>query len=140
MQMQFISDFEGKFMRQHRSFFESFRKRVGMYVMENRYVAVASFVEGYDAACEGGVLVGFREWLIIRLRFGQNLSWPALVLHAAFPDAQSPQDCLGVQENSELIAIETLFDLILEFDAAKQRTEGLRLIYADFEKVLSELV
>ncbi|MDX6744656.1 hypothetical protein [Actinocorallia sp. A-T 12471] len=38
-----------------------------------------AFVLGCDAGTSGVLLAGFREWLIVRLGDGNNLSWPALV-------------------------------------------------------------
>ena len=41
-----------------------------MYVLNETYESAAAFVLGYDAACEGGPLMGFREWLVLRIGSG----------------------------------------------------------------------
>ena len=53
-------------MRHHRELFEAVRKYTGMYVYPETYQAVSALVLGYDLACEGGVLEGFREWLQLK--------------------------------------------------------------------------
>jgi hypothetical protein len=120
-------------MQQHRSLFESVRKRTGMFFQQETYAVVAAFLFGYDAACEGGVLAGFREWLVVRLGGGANLSWTALVLHVAFPDAPSPQDVVSVEPATERHAIDTLFELLEEFDSVRRKPDGLKDIFIAYE-------
>lgn len=115
-------------MSDHTKLFENVRKRTGMYVLQQTYDSVASFVLGYDAACEGGPLMGFREWLVLREPSGANLAWPALVLHIAFPQAGDPQKELG-DPTAERHAIDTLFDLIAEFDKVRAQHDGLKKIF-----------
>lgn len=121
-------------MRHHRELFENVRTRTDMYLRQGTYAVVAAFVCGYDEAGEGGVLAGFREWLVVRLGTGTNLSWPALVLHAAFPHSESPQDEPSRSPESERHAIETLFGLIAEFDEARAKREGLREILVSYDR------
>src|SRR5262249_60017406 len=98
-------------MRHHRELFETVRRRTGMYLHPETYASVAGFVCGYDAAYEGGVLAGFREWLVIRLETGSNLGWSALVLHAAFPKAPSPQEATLAGAQTGGHRIDPLFNL-----------------------------
>src|SRR5687767_7604818 len=100
----------------HRELFAKVRERTGMYFQEQTYAVVAAFVLGYDQACEGGVLTGFREWLVMRIGRGSNLTWPPLVLHAAFPESVSPQEAVHMSPSAQKHAIETLFHLIAQFD------------------------
>lgn len=127
-------------MQQHRSLFESVRSRTGMYFSQETYAVVAAFVFGYDAACEGGLLAGFREWLVVRLRTGSNLHWTALVLHAAFPDAASPQEAASAGSAAERHAIDTLFDLLAEFDAVRANKDGLKDVFVAYENCMRESV
>lgn len=120
-------------MRNHHELFESVRKRTGMYFQQETYAVVAAFMLGYDVACEGGLLVGFREWLVVRLGTGSNLAWSALVLHAAFPQAQSPQQEVLSGPNAERRAIETFFDLLAEFERARSQPDGLKEIFIAFD-------
>ncbi len=121
-------------MRHHREVFEAMRARPGMYVRDVRYSVVAAFLLGYDAACEGGVLVGFREWLAVRLGAGWNLDWQALVLDIAFPETQSAEAAVSASPDSEQRAIDTLFALIAEFEEARRGPDALMTIYASYQK------
>lgn len=121
-------------MRHHKELFEALRNRTGMYVQQETYVVVAAFVLGYDEAHEGGVLAGFREWLVVRLDGSANLDWPSLVLQVAFPNARVPEDELTGTPNGDRHAIETLFDLIIEFDVARAGRNGLVNILVAYER------
>ena len=116
-------------MSSHTKLFENVRKRTGMYVLRETYEAVAAFVLGYDAACEGGPLLGFREWLVLRLGSGANLAWPALVLQIAFPEAEDPETELS-NPSADRRAIDTLFDLIAKFDEVRSQPDGLKTIFS----------
>jgi hypothetical protein len=125
-------DFE-HMTRDHRELFENVRNRTGMYFQQETYAVVAAFLLGYDSACEGGLLAGFREWLVVRLGTGSNLAWSALVLHAAFPNAPSPQQEVLNGPSTERRAIETLFDLLTEFEEVRSQPDGLRKIFGAFD-------
>lgn len=112
----------------HNDVFDRIRKQPGMYLQETTYAAAAAFVLGYDLACEGGALVGFREWLVLRLGKGSNLAWFALVPHYAFPESSSPQDAVTANSDAQRHAIDTLFDLIAEFQRERCEPDGLRTI------------
>lgn len=90
---------------------------------------------GYDAAAEGGVLVGFHEWLVPRVGEGANLGWPALVLHLAFPRSKNVHEELR-QGGNQTFAIDFLFRTIAEFDDDRSKPEGLRRIYLEYERWL----
>lgn len=119
-------------MKGHAELFEKVRSRTGMYVQEETYAVVAAFVLGYDMACEGGVLSGFREWLVMRVGSGANLGWSALVLDCAFPDSKPPEAALSASPTSQRHAIDTLFALLAEFEQEKSRPDGLRRIFVAF--------
>ena len=107
-----------------------------MYLQEPSYQSVVALVLGYDMASEGGVLIGFREWLITRLATGNNFAWPALVLRATFPDAVDVSAVVSANSEAQRRAIDRLFELIAEFDDVRRAPDGLRKIYADYEKWL----
>src|SRR5262245_323154 len=107
-------------MRHHQELFERVRKRPGMYLpCWDTFPEVVGFVTGYDYACEGGTLCGFKQWLVLRLGFGSNLGWPALVLDAAFPDSKDSEAELSAGSRAQRHAIDTLFNLLAEFDEAR---------------------
>jgi hypothetical protein len=59
----------------------------GMFVGE-RHSLVRSFVGGFGAAKNDGVLDGFQQWLSSQPqhRAISNFAWPSLVLHEVFPE------------------------------------------------------
>lgn len=63
----------------------------GMYVQHPSFDSSAAFLQGFDVACGGRILVGFREWLILKLGSGSNLAWTELFLRFAFPESLSPR-------------------------------------------------
>ena len=122
-------------MGRHRQLFENVRKRPSMYLGPVvTYEVVAAFVHGYDLACEGGLLAGFREWLVVRLGEGSNLAWTALVLDFAFPGASPTDKALRAWPEAERHAIDTLFDLLAEFDEVRSKRDGLREIFLAYEQ------
>lgn len=125
-------------MRQHRELFEKIRTRLGMYLQEETYAATAALVLGYDLACEGGVLAGFREWLIVRLNKGQNLSWAALVLHVAFPSARDPQQAVRANAEAQRHGIDVLFRLLTEYDDVRGTPDGLQGVFLAFDRWLHQ--
>jgi hypothetical protein len=121
-----------------REIFERVRLRPGMYFQQPTYNTVAAFVAGFDAACTGGVLVGFREWLIPKVGDGNNLAWPGLVLRLALPDAPDPARVVSSTAETEKHAIDVLFRSIFEFDDDRSKPHGLRRIYVDYEHWLRQ--
>jgi hypothetical protein len=109
-----------------------------MFLVDETYAAASSFVLGYDLACEGGVCVGFREWLVMRVGAGSNLGWPGLVLDVAFPSMGDPWKALASAE-AHRHAIDTLFSLLAEFDEkVRSRTDGLREVFTAYERWLKK--
>jgi hypothetical protein len=102
-------------------------KRPSMYLRVNTYDAAVSFVNGYNIALSGGLLVGFREWLIVRVDGAENRAWTELVLlELGDPEAQGEQSAL----------IKGLFRVLEEFVAVRDVSGGLRRIYVAYEKWL----
>ena len=122
-------------MSKFRTVFENVRLRTGMYIPDATYEAVAALVLGYDIASEGGVLVGFREWLIPQVGTGNNQGWPALVLHLAFPEADRRAP-VRLSDEMHKQAIDSLFRIIAEFDDLRRMPDGLRKVYLDYERWL----
>lgn len=106
-----------------------------MYLPDPAYASVAALVQGYDLATEGGVLTGFREWLIPRVDGGNELSWESLVLRLAFPEVVDPHRALA-DEGANTHAIDLLFKLIADFDDERRARNGLRRIYKNYENWL----
>ena len=116
-------------MWNRREVFESLRDRLGMFVMQSTYCAASSFVLGYDHAFQGGLLVGFREWLVVRSDGGNNLTWPALVLQIASVEGSLSGD---LNPQLERRALDTLFSLLLEFCDVSSQRDGLERIFVEY--------
>jgi hypothetical protein len=107
----------------------------GMYVQSGTYAEVAALITGYDLACNGGALLGFREWLVVRLGGGANLSWPQLALSAAFPDVTRSKS--GLSSDEQQTALTALLALVREY-ADKREREGMRRIYLEHQRWLEK--
>jgi hypothetical protein len=46
--------------------YETFRSRPGMFTVET-YDCVAAFISGIDLACDHELLVGFQEWVTVKM-------------------------------------------------------------------------
>src|SRR5436190_48179 len=99
------------------------RKQPGMYFPRVEFDLVAAFINGFNAAIHGGLLLGFRQWLIVRLGHGNNLPWDALVLRLTFPEAESLGGQL-LQGDNQKRAVESLFDLLDAFLFEQGSSEG----------------
>jgi hypothetical protein len=67
---------------------DSVGRRPGMFVGRARYALVRSFVGGFGAARDDGVLDGFQRWLSGQPQHHAicNFAWFSLLLHEAFPE------------------------------------------------------
>jgi len=97
------------------------------YLLRVDYESLTSALTGFDLACHGGLLIGFREWLLVRANSAKNMSWQVLVLHLAFPDSSEPQTELKSDEGQSL-ANESLFKLLSEFRSEKSKFNGMHKI------------
>ncbi|XXX76289.1 hypothetical protein WMF30_52425 [Sorangium sp. So ce134] len=107
-----------------------------MYLSNVSYDTIVAFVEGYDLALCRGFLVGFREWLVVKLEDGNNLSWSVLVLNL--------MGRVGERSSTEVksaegpgVAIEFLFDTLEQFLDEREAPSGLRRIYRSYENWLT---
>lgn len=109
------------------------RKRPSMYINPATYETAVAFVNGYDAAIRRGLLVGFHEWLVVKLDNGNNLAWPSLVSDLiqrtnTVKELKSPDD--------HKAAIEFLFATLDQFLDERDEFMGLRRIYNAYERWL----
>lgn len=103
------------------------RDRAGMYVVPATYDTIVAYLSGHDRALEGGLLVGLREWLVVKLGDGNNLAWPGLV--------NELRERAGSQ-GDDAAARAVLFDLLEEFFAERSRPNGLRRVFYRYERWL----
>jgi hypothetical protein len=105
-----------------------FFKHPEMFIQRMNFDTVGAFIQGFDSACNGGVLVGFREWLIVKLEHGNNLVWPELFLRFAFPESDAPStEELPKADQKHLIGL--LFETIEAFCDERDMIGGLQQIY-----------
>lgn len=109
------------------SHIEDVRRRPDMFIAPATLDCVIAFLTGYDMALSGGFLVGFREWLITLLGYGNNLAWSGLIYEIL------RTEMLCDDRNA---AIERLFVLLEQFVDARDTREGLRRIFAEYEQWL----
>ncbi len=105
-------------------------QRPGMYTGEETYAAVCAFLGGFDLARDGGPLSGFREWLVVRARGGNNLHWSGLVGLLVAPDAPRP-----LSAEHDRLCLEGLFPLLAEFLAYRESV-GLTKIHQEYSRWL----
>lgn len=113
------------------------RTHMSMWLpVQPSFNTVVAFLQGIDVATNGGLLLGFREWLIPRVSGHAEMSWNVLVLCSAFPNSPDPRTELGgIADQQEFIS--HLFDLLEAFNDEKQNSlTGLRGIYLRYEKWL----
>lgn len=108
--------------------------RPGMCLTEVSYDSAVAYLMGANAICHGGILHGFREWLIPKVNGRNNNMWSELVLALDFPDSESPRTNLE-QLSDHKPVISFLHQILKEFwDERNQK--GLRIIFLNYEKWL----
>jgi hypothetical protein len=99
-----------------------------MYGATN-FESVCAYLNGYNAACNGGPLIGFQQWLIVRANGGNNIFWTKLAemeIGTGLEREQAP--------SSEQM-IEALGQLLAKFFEYR-RTNGITKIFHEYAKWL----
>ena len=120
--------FQGAAVRHYRNLLTAVRQRPSMHGLDGTYATITAFVLGCDAGSSGGMLTGFREWLVVRLDNGNNLGWPALIRHLAPQGWTHP---LTPEADTE--AVTALFDLLEEFLEQREQPDSLFKIYTAYQ-------
>ncbi|MBW3597772.1 MAG: hypothetical protein KY475_10915 [Planctomycetes bacterium] len=102
--------------------------RPSMWVVKPSYASICNYLLGFDAARDGALLAGFKEWLTMRLGYGHNYCWDRLVMEIAL----GPISHLNLQLDNESDAKCTgaLRDLLTEYLELRGKI-GLRNILYD---------
>lgn len=108
------------------------RDRPGMFVTTTSYDTVVAFLTGYDMALLGGLLFGFREWMIVRLESGNNLCWSGLIDVAA--EAAHGSSLAAIDDGTRR---QVLFDSLAQFFAERDDRDGVRTIFRRYEAWLA---
>jgi len=88
-----------------------------MYVLDDRYVTVVAFIEGFNLAHDGALLKGFQEWVCERILGGQSgRHWAPIVAAAKYPPiVEEGLSISQIPQDLESCIIDTLLDLLEEF-------------------------
>ncbi len=94
-----------------------------MFVLSVRLETVAAFMQGFNVASNGETLKGFREWLVLKVDYGNNLGWLGLFLEFAFPESSNPLKELEVADQQQLFKL--LSDTFAAFWDERESNGGL---------------
>jgi hypothetical protein len=112
--------------------FEAIHRRPQLYGLDGSYGQFCAYVEGLNAGNDGGLLTGFREWLVTRLGDGDNLTWRALVIHLARPDGPAAGREAVESADHDPAVVAKLFELLGEFFTLRTRPADLVRIYDEY--------
>jgi hypothetical protein len=104
----------------------------GMFFSPVEFDVASAFIQGVNLSSSGGVLVGFREALITKLGYGNNLIWSELALRLIFPGDECPRLRL-VEGGNQKRAVQLLFELLEDFWRERESPQGLRTIYLKYQ-------
>lgn len=103
-----------------------------LHGLDGTYGAGVAFILGCDASTSGILLSGFREWLIVRLGDGNNLSWPGLVLQIMNVEAVDHGAEGAPNPSIDEERLDLLFGLLDEFLEQRDERGGLTRIYGRY--------
>ena len=115
----------------YRHLFSQVCQKPGMYVCPSCFSNVCSFIYGFDTARDSAPLMGFREWLVLRNKKGDNLGRPGLAMIELGIEPYGPT----AEDRSESIA--ALGRLLEEFFTHRE-TNGLHAVYSAYHLWLSK--
>ncbi|WP_103340761.1 hypothetical protein [Amycolatopsis sp. CA-126428] len=115
----------------HRTLFIEIHRRPKLYGLDGSYREYCTFLLGVDAGNAGGLLTGFREFLVPRAGTGDNLTWPSLVLHLAFPGRTTGWHDEAAGEGRQQ-AVDLLFALLAEFLDRRETAEGTVAVFEEY--------
>ena len=99
------------------------------------FSSVSGFLLGADCACHNGLLMGFDEWLVVKVGYGTNLAWPHLILELAFRTGQRPSKRIKYPStpDEQKKAVDLTFELLREYFELVDHPSKLRRIYLQYE-------
>jgi hypothetical protein len=102
--------------------------RPGMWVIPPSFATVCAYLDGFNSARGGGPLLGFREWLVVKLDDGNNLHWIGLAERLIA--GQEPSE--GLAQERRILALGGLIgDYLRERDR-----DGITKVYFDYGRWL----
>jgi hypothetical protein len=100
----------------------------GMWVIPPSFTTVCAYIDGFNSARGGGPLLGFREWLVLKLDDGNNFHWIGLADRLIAGDEPSE----GWAEERRILA---LGGLIVDYLRERDRG-GITKVYYDYGRWL----
>jgi hypothetical protein len=93
------------------------RDRPRMYILSSSYLALASFICGYDCAVRGEVLSGFQSWVAVRmLGHETSVAWPIFIAERRWPNIMTIGVSLGdLPADLDSVTSRDLLDLLEQF-------------------------
>jgi hypothetical protein len=97
----------------YRALLRQVRIRPGIYFGSGdlTFDRLVAFVVGLDIGAQGGLLDGFREYLILRIGEESSLWWPGVAIRVSRPDATSRP----ATDEDDRMAVEDIVGLLDEF-------------------------
>lgn len=113
------------------------RRYPGMYLRHATFNELTAYLNGYDCACHGGFLRGFREWLVVQLDGFNSQVWtelvPVLAIQRGILKRTSSDD-----PKWEAEAIEAVFVILDEFLSVQIAHNGHRRIFVEYDHWLRQ--
>jgi hypothetical protein len=104
--------------------------RPSMYLSPPSLGSVCAFLEGYDTGLKGAPLIGFREWMVVKLNGWNNVGWPGLAQRLI-----SGEQGISRSEDAKLLlALGKLLKQYLDY----RRTHGLTVVFTDYAEWLKQ--
>jgi hypothetical protein len=104
-----------------------------MYGLDGSYGAYVTYLYGYDAGSRDSALLGFREWMLLKLGHESSFVWSSLVTQVALPEVSPGPGYRDLDEEQNKVAVEALFRFLGEFLRDRDsRRDGLRTIFRDY--------
>ena len=109
------------------TFVDSLTTRPEMFVGLADYDFVTTFICGYNYACDGAFLAGFKEWLAMRYGHVSNVAWYAVIRFETIGDT----DKQGASDDTnDQVLLNALRELLTEFMRHREAI-GLRNVLYD---------
>lgn len=113
--------------------FTKLKLRPGMVVSAIDYDAAAGFVEGYNAAVDGELLHGLREWLVMKVGHGKCMTWTSLII-LLFKEGKITHIKLIDPGEDHHALIEFLVRTLESFQSERDSEGGASLIFKRYEE------
>lgn len=113
---------------------QKLREWPGAFGIGDSVEASIAYLLGCDAATDGAFLAGFREWLVLRLDDGADLSLTALLARLCAPAEQVALVLAHQPLPDEQAVRSAMFDLVEQFLRSRGEQGGLEAIRADHER------